>query len=535
MKFRLALALAALASAASLGARAPDPHAGVPKVAVPQVSVETLQDVTRFLAADELEGRAPGTRGEEKTVAYLIDRFAKAGLEPGNKGSWLQSVPMVEIDAVNHTGLRVTGAAEPLHFAFGSDMVSASYRAVDRTEIADAELVFVGHGIVAPELGWNDYAGLDMAGKVAVILVNDPDYAAPDETGPFRGRRMTYYGRWTYKFEEAARQGAAAALVVHDTFPAGYGWGVVETSWTGPQPHVDRADQGMSATLANGWVQKRVADALFRAAGHDPDALIQAARQPGFRPVPLGLKASMAFDSRIRRTTSANVIGVLPGRKRKDEAVLYTAHWDHLGRCKPVGTDDICNGAADNATGIAALVALAEANRRMGPADRSQVFIAFTLEEAGLLGSQFYAQNPVHPLARTVGGINFDAIQPGPPARDVMVIGGDKSGLSRYLRAGLARLGLAETPETTPERGSYYRSDHFPLARLGVPMLYPKRGTDWVAGGREAGDAAAQDYTDNRYHKPGDEVTPDWDWSGIHQFVEVSGLVGRSLAMSGEW
>ena len=536
MKFRYSLAAFALALSAVAGARAVDPYAGVPRVEVPKINVATLRDMTRYLSSDEMEGRAPGTKGEEKTIAYLIDRFAKAGLQPGNKGSWVQEVPMVEVTASNATGLTVTGAGAPMQFAYGTDMVVGSYRVTERTDIRDAELVFVGHGVVAPELGWNDYAGVDMKGKVAVILVNDPDYAMEGEQGTFRGRRMTYYGRWTYKFEEAARQGAKAALIVHDTFPAAYGWSVVESSWTGAQAYVERANNGMDQTEANGWIQKGVAQAILKAAGHDLAALDRAAKQPGFRPIPLGLKASLGFDNTVRRTKSQNVIGVLPGKKRPDEYVLYTAHWDHLGRCKPDAEgDDICNGAVDNATGVAALAAIAEANVRKGAADRSQVFLAVTLEESGLLGSEFYAQNPIYPLARTVGGMNMDSLAPGSRARDVTVTGGDKSELTRYLRAGLSRLGLKENGESNPERGYYYRSDHFSMAKRGVPMLYVERGSDWVNGGAAAGEAASQTYTDKAYHGPNDEFSESWDWSGPQQDVELIYVLGRMLAQGKDW
>jgi len=421
-------------------------------------------------------------------------------------------------------------------FAPGKDFVAGSYRAVDRTAIADAELVFVGYGINAPELGWNDYAGVDMKGKVAVILVNDPDYETATEDGPFKGRRMTYYGRWTYKFEEAARQGARAALIVHDTFPAAYGWNVVESSWTGAQYFVQKANKGMDQTEANGWIQKGVAEAVLKAAGQDLTQLTAAAKQKGFKPVPLGLKASMNFDNTQRTAMSKNVIGLLPGKKRPDEYVLYTGHWDHLGRCKANAQgDDICNGAVDNATGTAMLAAIAEANVKAGPADRSQVFLAVTLEESGLLGSEYYAANPVYPLARTVGGVNMDALSPGSVSRDYQVVGGDKSELARYVAAATKAMGLAQSPESDIERGYYYRSDHFSFAKRGVPMFNLGRGNDWVNGGKAAGEAAAKRYNAEAYHGPEDEFDPAWDWSGMLQDGELFYRLGRSLAMSADW
>ena len=536
-KTTLIAAAAALALGAAVSARAPlSAMLPVPKIAVPKITSTTMNAVVKELSSDRYEGRGPGTRAEDLTITYIIQRFKAAGLQPGNKGSWLQDVPIVDITAKNADGLAVNAGGQTLHFAYGSDMVVGSYRVTPRTAIKDAPLVFVGYGINAPELGWNDYAGVDMKGKIAVILVNDPDYETADESGLFKGRRMTYYGRWTYKFEEAARQGAAGALIVHDTFPAAYGWQVVNSSWTGSQLYTQSANDGMDQTQANGWVQKPVAEAVFKAAGQDLTALTAAAKRKGFAAVPLSATASLSFDNEIKRGISHNVIGIQPGRKRPGEYVLYTAHWDHLGRCTPDKTgDDICNGAIDNATGIGALVTLAEANRKAGAADRSQVFLAVTLEESGLLGSRYYAENPVFPLAKTVGGVNMDGVGPGSPSRDVQVTGGDKSDLTRYLKAAMGAMGLYQTAENHPERGGYYRSDHFSFAKLGVPMFSLGRGSDWVRGGKAAGEAAGEDYVLHRYHQPSDQYDPNWNWSGAMQEVSLYYRLGRSLAMTNDW
>ena len=536
-KTTLIAAAAALALGAAVSARAPlSAMLPVPKIAVPKITSTTMNAVVKELSSDRYEGRGPGTRAEDLTITYIIQRFKAAGLQPGNKGSWLQDVPIVDITAKNADGLAVNAGGQTLHFAYGSDMVVGSYRVTPRTAIKDAPLVFVGYGINAPELGWNDYAGVDMKGKIAVILVNDPDYETADESGLFKGRRMTYYGRWTYKFEEAARQGAAGALIVHDTFPAAYGWQVVNSSWTGSQLYTQSANDGMDQTQANGWVQKPVAEAVFKAAGQDLTALTAAAKRKGFAAVPLSATASLSFDNEIKRGISRNVIGIQPGRKRPGEYVLYTAHWDHLGRCTPDKTgDDICNGAIDNATGIGALVTLAEANRKAGAADRSQVFLAVTLEESGLLGSRYYAENPVFPLAKTVGGVNMDGVGPGSPSRDVQVTGGDKSDLTRYLKAAMGAMGLYQTAENHPERGGYYRSDHFSFAKLGVPMFSLGRGSDWVRGGKAAGEAAGEDYVLHRYHQPSDQYDPNWNWSGAMQEVSLYYRLGRSLAMTNDW
>jgi Zn-dependent M28 family amino/carboxypeptidase len=504
---------------------------------LPDISIDTMKEVTRTLSSDAFEGRAPGTPGEEKTLAYLVGKFSGAGLQPGNKGSWFQEVPLVEIAAKGVSPLVITGGnGKAMRFAYGPDFIAASARAVPEIALKDSELVFVGYGIDAPEKGWNDYAGIDMRGKTAVILVNDPDYEAKALSGPFNGRAMTYYGRWTYKFEEAARQGAAAALIVHDTFPAGYGWNVVESSWSGPQAYARTPDDGASQTLANGWLQKPVAERIFAAAGQDLAALSAAAKRPGFRPVPLGLKASLSFGNTIRRFASKNVVGVLPGTARPDEYVLYTAHWDHLGHCTPnAAGDDICNGAIDNATGTAALVALAEAQRKAGAPARSLVFLAVTAEESGLLGSEYYAANPLFPLAQTVGGVNMDALSLAGPAKDVTVIGGGKSELDGFLARALEAEGRHATPDPSPEKGFYYRSDHFSFARRGVPMIYIEGGHDLVNGGRAAGEAYEKAYTENRYHGPDDEYDPAWDWLGVAADLRLYYRLGRELAESDEW
>jgi Zn-dependent M28 family amino/carboxypeptidase len=532
----LLLPLAALGTLAACATAMDAGPMAIPMIAAPEISAATIKDVTRELSLDSYEGRGPGTAGEEKTVAYIVKRFAAAGLQPGNNGKWTQDVPTMEITAERPSAMTVSAGGKVQSFAFGSDFVAGSYRAAAQTRLADAPLVFVGYGINAPELGWNDYAGIDMKGKIAVILVNDPDYDAKDESGLFRGKRMTYYGRWTYKFEEAGRQGAAGALIVHDTFPAAYGWNVVNSSWTGPQLFIDAKDGGDAHTEANGWMQKAVAEKILAASGQDLAALSAAAKQKGFKPVELGARASLGFDNTIKRTVSRNVIGIMPGKKRPDEYVLYTGHWDHLGRCNADKTgDDICNGAVDNATGIGAMVAIAEANKQAGAADRSQVFLAVTLEESGLLGSKYYAENPVYPLSKTVGGVNMDALSPGGPSRDVQVTGGDKSELTRYSRALMQRMGLTETPEDHSERGYYYRSDHFSFAKLGVPMFALGRGSDWVSGGKTAGEAAGEDYTENRYHQPSDEFDESWVWSGMVQDATIYYTLGRMLAMTTDW
>ena len=532
---RHTLALGAVALLTACSAMS-DNALDIPEVAMGEISEDTLRDVVRELSSDEFAGRMPGTAGEEKTVALLIERFEQAGLEPGNNGSWTQDVPIVTIEGSNYSTLRVGGPAAYLEFEPSKDFVAISYREVPEIKIEDSELVFVGYGINAPERGWNDYEGLDMTGKTAVILVNDPDYETEGLEGPFNGRAMTYYGRWSYKYEEAARQGAAAALIVHDEFPAAYGWNVVEGGWTGPQGYAQREDKGMDQTLANGWVQKSVAEAILTAAGQNLGELSAAAKQKGFKPVSLGIAASLSFENSFETLSTQNVIGVLPGAARPDEYIIHTAHWDHLGTCPPDEEgDDICNGAIDNATGTAALVALAEAHSKAGAPDRSLVFLAVTAEEQGLLGADHYAANPVFPLAQTVGGLNMDALLMGGPAKDVTVVGAGKSELDVFLNAALAMTDLVGTPEPTPEKGFYYRSDHFAFAKRGVPMLYIDPGLDLVDGGIEAGLKVQDAYYGGPYHSPNDEFDEDWDWSGIMGLMDTFYLLGRSLGNSTSW
>lgn len=512
--------------------------AGAPALAqssAPAISVDTLKDVTRTLSSDAFEGRAPTTPAEAKTTAYIVERMKVAGLKPGNNGSWFQDVPLVELTAQDVTPMTFTGGKAPVSLAYRTDMVLATYRVTPRIDIRNSDVVFVGYGINAPEKGWNDYAGVDVKGKTVVVLVNDPDWETPGKQGLFEGKAMTYYGRWTYKFEEAARQGAAAVLIVHDTEPAAYGWGVVQSSWTGPQLELDVKGDHMEQSQAIGWMQLAKAKALFASAGKDFAALSAAAKVKGFKAVPLGVKASVSFSNTIRRQASKNVIGILPGTDRPNETVLFTAHWDHLGRCDAVKDDDICNGALDNASGVAGLIALAEAQAKAGPAKRSMVFMAVTAEESGLLGSEYYARNPVYPLKDTVGGVNMDGLNIIGPSKDVVVTGFGKSELEDLMKPLIEAQGRVMKPEPNPERGGYFRSDHFSFAKLGVPMFDGGSGEDLVDGGTAKGHAAVLDYIANRYHKPQDEYDPAWNWAGAVQDLTLYFQLGRQLAMGDAW
>ncbi len=508
----------------------------VPALAAPPaISIDTLKTVTKTLSSDAFEGRAPTTAGEAKTIAYIEAQFKAAGIKPGNKGKWLQDVPMVEITAKPDAVINIAGGKAPITLNYKTDMAVMSYRVVPKTDIKSSELVFVGYGINAAERGWNDYAGVDVKGKTVVILINDPDYEMKTLDGPFGGRAMTYYGRWTYKFEEAARQGAAAALIVHDTFPAAYPWSVVVSSWTGPQLELDTPDGHASDTQANGWITGDAAQRIMASAGKDLTTLVAAAKQKGFKAVPLGLTASLTLENSIRRQASHNVIGILPGKTRPGEHVLYSAHWDHLGRCEPVKGDDICNGALDNASGVAGLVSLAQAHAKAGAAARSIVFLAVTAEESGLLGSKYYAENPVYPLNTTVGGVNMDGLNIIGRVSDIVVTGAGKSEIEPiFVRLAKAQ-GRSVSPESSPEKGHYYRSDHFSFAKLGVPMLDGGSGQTLRVGGEAAGKAAAEDYVNNRYHAPQDEYNPAWNWAGAVDDLTLYYQVGRELANGTTW
>lgn len=499
------------------------------------ISVATLKDVTKTLSSDAYEGRKPNTAAEPKTVDYLIQRFKAAGLTPGNDGSWTQDVPLVEMTATDVTPLVFKGGKTPLSLTYRQDMVVKTYRVAPKVAVTDSPVVFVGYGITAPERGWDDYAGIDVRGKTVVILINDSDWQTVSRDGVFEGRAMTYYGRWTYKYEEAARHGAAAAIIVHDTEPAAYGWGVVQSSNTGPQLELDERGDHADQSAAIGWMQLPKAKALFASAGQDFDTLSAAAKRKGFKAVPFGVTASVGFSNTIKRQASKNVIGILPGTTKPDEYVFYTAHWDHLGHCDPVNGDGICNGALDNASGTAGLVALAEAHAKAGAAKRSLVFLSVTCEECGLLGSRYYAEHPVFPMAQTVGGVNMDGISVVGRAADFQITGAGKSALEDMMTALVKAQGRTVVPEPNPEHGGYFRSDQFSFARAGVPMFYGESGEDLRVGGKAAGAAATADYLARRYHKPQDEYDPSWDWSGGVEDVTLYYRLGRQLAEGAMW
>ena len=539
----------AIATALAACNRTPPAASEPAKPATPVATAHVFQDAiaaddfaehVKTLASDAFEGRAPGTPGEDKSVAYIQAQFERIGLQPGNHGQWFQTVPMVETTADERTTLKLDINGKPRELKFGSDMVIGTRSGNAHVQIKDSDLVFVGYGVDAPEQQWNDYAGVDVKGKTVVMLVNDPGFHAHDAS-LFEGKRMTYYGRWVYKFEQAARQGAAAALIIHDTPGASYGWDVVRNSWSGAQYDLPADSDPEPRLPAQGWITGEQAQALFADAGLDLDALRAAANKRGFKAVPMHAKLSLDLSSTITKKQSRNVIGLLPGSTHPDEAVIFMAHWDHLGKHpdekNPDGSgDNLYTGAVDNGTGVAGILEIAEAFAHQQPKPaRSLLFVAVTLEESGLLGSQYYVAHPVIPLDRTVGVINLDALGVYGKTRDLTVVGMGSSQLEDSLKTVADSLGLSLHAESRPEAGGYFRSDHFNFAKAGVPALDIGSGDDLVDGGKAAGEAASKDYNEQRYHKPGDEYDPGWNLEGVIDALNASYGVGRELTATQHW
>ncbi|UCE41084.1 MAG: M28 family peptidase [Candidatus Aminicenantes bacterium] len=499
--------------------------------AVGSLSTDELAVDVEILSSDEFEGRFPASLGEEKTIAFLKEEFEKVGLKPGNDESYFQDVPLVEITSIPLSHLIVTGGSKPLPLAFEDDFVGLTQRVQEKVIVTNSDMVFVGYGIVAPEYDWNDYEGIDVHGKTVVMLVNDPGFATEDAE-LFNGRAMTYYGRWTYKYEEAARQGAACAIIIHETEPAAYGWGVVQNGWTGPNFSLVTEDGNASRCAVESWVTLDAAHKIFEAAGEKYDELKDSAEKPGFKPVPLDLKASLTMENRIRNAISKNVIGLFPGSTHADEYIIYTAHWDHFGKKPELEGDQIFNGALDNATGTAALIELAEAFQQLGsPPRRSILFLAVTAEEQGLLGSDYYATNPIYPLTKTVAVINMDSLNIYGRMKDIRIIGFGQSELDDYVKAYAEEVGRIVLPNPTPEKGSFFRSDHFPFAKQGVPALNAGSGVQHVEKGEDWGLEQIENYIREKYHKPSDEFDPEWDLSGALEDMQMYFNIGYRLSM----
>ena len=516
-----------------------------PLKALPAIDPAAVLGHVKTLASDAFEGRAPGTPGEEKTVAYLVEAFRKLGLKPGNPdGTYVQKVPLVGITAAA-APLTIAGGAAgpsgtgPATLAWRDDVVAWTKRVTEEVKVDASELVFVGYGVQAPEYGWDDYKGVDVAGKTLVMLVNDPP--VPDPASPsaldaktFGGRAMTYYGRWTYKYEIGAKHKAAAVLIVHETGPAGYPFSVVQ-GWTGEQFTFVTPGKNMDRVAIEGWITLDTAKALFTRAGQDFDQLKAQAATRAFRPVPLGLTASMTIRNTMRRVDSQNVVARLEGGDPgvTDEHVVFTAHWDHFGVGEPLNGDRIYNGAKDNATGTAALLETARAFTRLPkPPRRSILFLAVTAAEQGLLGSAYYAAPPLYPLAKTLADINMDALNVNGRTRDLVIVGLGASELDDYARAAAKEQGRTLKPDAEPEKGFYYRSDHFNFAKRGVPALTVDEGTEFVGKPAAFSEQVRAKWTADVYHKPSDEVTPEWDLSGLAEDVQLLFAVGYRVAQA---
>jgi Zn-dependent M28 family amino/carboxypeptidase len=538
-----ALALAACASVPPPPPAAPAATpAAVAPAPQPHVDMQRMSEITRVLASDEFQGRAPGTPGEAKTIPYLIEQFKAAGLEPGGEnGGWTQAVPMIRTQLKDPVSVTVMQAGQTVKLADSADIYLGTVRPVDDVKIANAPMVFVGYGVDAPERGWDDFKGVDLKGKVAVFLVNDPDFeAAAGEpvAGKFGGKTMTYYGRWTYKYEEAARRGAIGALVVHETDAAGYPWTVVKSP-AGESYNIVLPPDAQQPVLLQGWIQRSVAEALLKRAGYDYETVKREARTAAFKPIDLKASFSTDIPVSVDRIQSQNVIGTLTGSKYPDETVSYGGHWDAYG----IGPADaqgrtIRPGAADDALGLAAMIEDARLFASGPRPQRTLLFFAWTGEERGLLGSAYYSQHPLYPMEKMVANLTFDTLQWNGPVKDVVLIGKGQSQMEDILAQEAAKQGRYVTVEGHPERGLFYRADHFSFAKRGVPVLLDMAlagAYDMQNGGRAAGEKWLSEFTANCYHQTCDSWSPTWDLRGAAQEAELFYAIGDRLANDREW
>jgi len=519
---------------------APGPTPSVARTPIgelPEIDVDAVMVHTRVLSSDQYEGRAPGSKGEELTVAYLVDQFQKIGLKPGNSdGTFVQKVPLVGITPTP-APLVLRSGAEERTLVWKDDVVAWTKHVAPSATLTDSDVVFVGYGVVAPEYNWDDYKGLDVKGKTLVMLVNDPPVRDAVNQGEldaktFGGRAMTYYGRWTYKYEIAASKGAAGVLIVHETGPAGYPFEVVQSKVT-EQFDLVTPDKNMSRSSIEAWITLDQARALLRMGGQDFDTLKVQAATREFQPVALAVTASMTIKNTLRTVDSKNVVARIVGSDPalRDEYVAYIAHWDHLGIGPAVNGDNIYNGAKDNAVGTAGLLEIARAFVRLqAPPKRSILFLAVTAEEQGLLGSQYYTVSPLYPLAKTAAAINMDAINVNGRTRDLTLVGYGASDLDDYARDAAGEQGRIIRPDPEPDKGYYYRSDHFNFAKVGVPAMYADEGTEFIGKPEGYGERVRNDYTNRDYHAPSDAVTADWDLSGSREDLKLFFAVGYRVA-----
>ncbi|HEX5702720.1 MAG TPA: M28 family metallopeptidase [Pyrinomonadaceae bacterium] len=501
------------------------------------ITTADLMQHTKALSADEYEGRGPGTKGEELTVKYLTDQFQRIGLKPGNPdGTYIQKVPLAGFTAQPTASF--TAGDKKIDLKFPEDYVAVSRRFVPQSKVENSDMVFVGYGVVAPEYGWDDYKGLDVRGKTIVMLINDP--AVPDANDSsklddkiFKGKAMTYYGRWTYKYEIATEKGAAAAIIIHETGPAGYPYEVVSGSWSRENFDIVKPNKNIGRVAVESWITGDRAKELFTAAGQDLDALKKAAVSKDFKPVELKAKANFTVQNTLREIQSNNVIGKIEGSEKKDEYVVYSAHWDHLGRDPKLQGDQIFNGALDNASGIASMLEIAEGFTKLGtPPTRSILFLAVTAEEKGLLGAKYYGENPLYPLNKTVANINMDGVNQWGRTKDITMVGDDNSTLIDLLREVSKLQNRVVNPDPEPEKGFYYRSDHFEFAKQGVPALYTDSGIDYSGKDVAFSKQKRDEYTAKDYHKVSDEIKPDWDLAGAVDDAQLLMIIGHRISQT---
>lgn len=503
------------------------------KRSLDSITESDLGEYVKMLGSDEFTGRKPFTGGERKTIEYLVSAFRKIGLEPAFGDSYLQAVPMVEITVSPAPAMLLEGNRKSMELYYRDDYVIFSRRITEKIIIDKSEMVFAGYGIVAPEYNWNDYEGLDVKGKIVVVMVNDPGYGSSD-TSFFHGHAMTYYGRWTYKYEEAARQGALGIMIIHDDGPAGYGWAVVHNGSVMPKLYLAPDDHYASRCAIEGWFTQEASRRIIGAAGLQPDSVFALARTRRFKPFSLGMNMTVSMTSSFRYNSSMNVMGMIRGRSRPDECIIYSAHWDHLGVGEPTEGDSIFNGAVDNGLSMAWMMEIARAFTllRKKP-QRTVLFLAPTAEEQGLIGAEYYVQNPLITMNKTVANINNDLMLPMGPMRDVMVTGYGQSELEDYLARYAAQQGRYVLPDPNPHTGMYYRADHFPFARAGVPALFARGNCDHRDKGKEYAAAYEKEYLTKRYHHVTDEYDPlTWDMKGIAEDAQLLFLVGLDLADS---
>ena len=534
MKWLIHLSLAVL----SVSFVAADTGVEPPKEAEDAIDRDGLLEHIKVLGSDKFEGRAPGTHGEDLSVEYITTQSKKLGLKPGNpNGAYTQEVPFAGIFTSPTAAFTVKDSRMELRPAI--DFVAFTQRITPTVEVRQSDMVFVGYGVVAPEYGWDDFKGMDVKGKTLVFLINDPPVPDPNDSSKlddtmFKGKAMTYYGRWTYKYEIAAKKGAAAAIIVHETIPAAYPWSVVENSNTKENFAIDAPDKNMGTIGVRSWMTLDEARKLFAAAGKDYDQLKQAALKKDFHPVPLGAKADFTLENKIREFKSHNVVAKLEGAdpKKKDDFIIYSAHWDHLGRDPNLKGDQIYNGALDNASGVASLLEIAQAFTQLPqPLPRSILFLATTAEEGGLLGAKYYAEHPLYPLEHTLADINIDVINPWGKTRDIEDLSYGNSTLDDLFVAAAKRQGRVATPNSEPEKGSFFRADNFELSKVGVPSLYPgSKPKNFVGKPADYGQKMSDDYVLHRYHQVSDEVNPTWDLSGAVEDTQLLFEVGYQVA-----